>query len=241
MNLVIDIGNTRAKLAVFEKDTLVKLEIIKTDKLYKKVKQFFKNYKIDTAIISCVAKTPSKTLKFLTQKCFCIDLSCETKIPFHNLYQTPTTLGVDRIALISGAINLKNHQNTLVIDAGTCITYDFVNSKNEYFGGAIAPGIEMRYKALNQFTANLPLLKAQTIPLNGNTTKNAIHKGVINGILLEIEGIIQQYKTKNKDLTIVLTGGDTNFLVGMLKSSIFANPNFLLEGLNYILNYNLQK
>ncbi len=241
MNLVIDIGNTRAKLAVFEKDTLIKLKIIKTDKLYKKVKQFFENYKINNTIISSVTKTPSKTLNFLTKKCFYIDLSCETKIPFHNLYQTPTTLGVDRIALISGAIHLKNHQNTLVIDAGTCITYDFVNSQNEYFGGAIAPGIEMRYKALNQFTANLPLLKAQTIPLNGNTTKNAIHKGVINGILLEIEGIIQQYKTKNKDLTIVLTGGDTNFLVEMLKSSIFANSNFLLEGLNYILNYNLQK
>lgn len=241
MNLIIDIGNTRAKLAVFERDKLIKLKIIKTDKLYKKVKQLFEIYKINNAIISSVAKTPSKTLKFLTEKCFYIDLSCETKIPFQNLYQTPKTLGVDRIALISGAIQLKNNQNTLVIDAGTCITYDFVSSQNDYFGGAIAPGIEMRYKALNHFTENLPLLKAQTIPLNGNTTKNAIHKGVINGVILEIEGIIQQYKTENKDLTIVLTGGDTNFLVEMLKSSIFANPNFLLEGLNYILNYNLQK
>ena len=191
--------------------------------------------------MSSVAKTPTKTLNFLNKNSNCIDLSSETKIPFTNLYKTPKTLGVDRIALIAGAIQLKNNQNTLVIDAGTCITYDFVNTKNEYFGGAIAPGINMRYKALNKFTANLPLLKPKTIFEKGNTTKNAIHKGVINGVFLEIEGVIKQYLDKYDNLTIVLTGGDTNFLAGLLKSSIFANPNFLLQGLNYILNYNLQE
>ena len=241
MNLIIDIGNTRTKLAVFKGNSLQKVSIVKTEKLFNKVKKKFKKYAITNSIISSVAKTPTETLHFLTKNANCIDLSSETKIPFKNLYKTPTTLGVDRIALIAGAINLKNNHNTLVIDAGTCITYDFINQKNEYFGGAIAPGIKMRYKALHKFTANLPLLIPEKNPEKGNTTENAIHKGIINGIFLEIEGIIKQYQNKYDNLTIVLTGGDTNFLAGMLKSSIFANPNFLLEGLNYILNYNLQE
>ena len=127
----------------------------------------------------------------------------------------------------------------LVIDAGSCITYDFVNDKAVYPGGAISPGIEMRYKAVHQYTANLPLLsKRDDIPLIGDSTENAIHLGILNGVICEIEGIIEQYRLKNIKLTVVLTGGDTNFLAKNLKSSIFATPNFLLEGLNSILIHN---
>lgn len=243
MNLIIDIGNTRTKLALFKEENFKNVIIIPTVELYEKVIFIFSKYSIVHSIISSVAKTPTKTLKYLTKNSFCIDLSSKTKIPFKNLYKTPKTLGVDRIALIAAAIQLKKNQNTLVIDAGTCITYDFVNEKNEYFGGTIALGINMRYKALNKFTANLPLLKLNVTQITeiGDTTKNAMHKGVLEGIYFEIEGVIAQYKSKYKDLTIVLTGGDTKFLVNLLKSSIFANPNFLLEGLNYILNYNLQE
>ena len=125
------------------------------------------------------------------------------------------------------------------MDAGTCITYDFVNSKNNYLGGAIAPGIDMRYKSLHTFTANLPLLKKKEVEkIIGNTSKKAIHSGVIKGTLFEIEGVINQYQEKYEDLTVILTGGDAKFLSKNLKSTIFANSNFLLDGLNYILQLN---
>ena len=132
-------------------------------------------------------------------------------------------------------------KNVLVIDAGSCITYDFIDNKGVYYGGAIAPGIEMRYKSLHTFTDKLPLLDV-TYPkqLIGDSTEESIHSGIVNGVLIEIEGVIERYKEKNEELTVVLTGGDTNFLAKRLKNSIFANPNFLLEGLNNILNYNLE-
>ncbi|MFT7498501.1 MAG: type III pantothenate kinase, partial [Porticoccaceae bacterium] len=147
----------------------------------------------------------------------------------------------DRIALASASVFKFPNKNVLVIDAGTCITYDFIDKKGVYYGGAIAPGIEMRYKSLYTFTDKLPLLDV-TDPkqLTGNSTEESIHSGIVNGILSEIEGMIDRYKEKNKELTVVLTGGDTNFLAKRLKNSIFANPNFLLEGLNNILNYNLK-
>ena len=171
-----------------------------------------------------------------------IFLGSDTNVPFENLYKTPQTLGVDRIALMSAASVLYPNRSVLVIDAGTCITYDLLTEENKYFGGAISPGIDMRYKALNQFTANLPLLnKEEKIPVVGDTTKSAMHSGVLNGIILEIDGIIAQQKHKNKKLTVILTGGDTNFLSKKVKSTIFAQPNFLLEGLNSILIHNFDE
>ena len=166
-------------------------------------------------------------------------LDSNTKLPFKNLYKTPKTLGVDRMALVSASVNQYPDSNVLIIDAGTCITYDFVNSEGEYLGGAISPGIKLRYQSLNNFTANLPLLEAE-IPngIIGDSTSQAIHSGVINGILRELDGIIAEYQKKYPDLTVILTGGDSNFLSNQLKNSIFANSNFLLEGLNYILEFN---
>ncbi len=239
MNLIIDTGNTRTKLAIFNNDELTSLLKVKTTKIFKKIKSLFDNNTIQYSIISSVAKTDDKVIKFLKKHTFLIELNSETKIPFTNLYKTPKTLGVDRIALMAAAQNKYPNINTLVIDAGTCITYDFLNSNNHYYGGAIAPGIKMKYKAMHKFTANLPLLKPKATVKVGNSTKNAMHQGVINGTVLEIEGVINQYKKNNDNLTVVLTGGDTIFLAKLLKSSIFANQNFLLEGLNHILNYNL--
>jgi len=130
-------------------------------------------------------------------------------------------------------------KNVLIIDAGTCITYDFINHKNEYLGGAISPGIKMRYNALHNLTANLPLLEAKPPKdLIGKSTSESIHSGIVNGILKEIDGIVLEYQKKYQDLTVILTGGDTKFLSKQLKSSIFANSNFLLEGLNFILEFN---
>ena len=240
MNLIIDTGNTRTKLAIFKNDVLQSLLKVKTKKVLKQLNTLFEEFKISNCIISSVTNIDDGVLDYLEKNInFLIILNSETQIPFKNLYTTPKTLGVDRIALMAASQKKYPNTNVLVIDAGTCITYDLLNSRNEYFGGAIAPGINMKYKAMHHFTANLPLLKPKAVLKAGNSTKNTMHQGVINGTLLEIEGVISQYKKNNDNLTVVLTGGDTIFLAKLLKSSIFANPNFLLEGLNHILNYNL--
>ena len=169
-------------------------------------------------------------------------ISSFTEVPFKNLYKTPKTLGVDRIALVAGAVSQFSGHNILVIDAGTCITFDFVNSEGEYLGGAISPGLKMRFNSLNYFTANLPLLEIDELTdFIGKNTKESINSGVINGAIQEIDGVINQYNKKFLDLTVVLTGGDTNFLAKQLKSSIFANQNLLLQGLNRILIHNTEK
>ena len=239
MNLIIDVGNTQTKLALFNEDTIVSVINVPTESLLLNLHTLFKEENILNTIISSVIKTKKEIITYLQKQSFLISLNTETKIPFNNLYKTPKTLGVDRIALMASVHKNFPKKNVLVIDAGTCITYDFLNANNEYFGGAIAPGLQMKYNAMHHFTAKLPLLKPkEEIPF-GDSTKNAMHQGVINGTILEIDGVINQYQQKNTNLTIVLTGGDTNLLAKLLKSSIFANPNFLLEGLNHILNYNL--
>ncbi|MGB6269020.1 MAG: type III pantothenate kinase [Olleya sp.] len=241
MNLVIDVGNTRTKLAVFSKNSMVNHEVIETTKALRSLKDFKKNNpKVNSAIVSSVGHLDNKTLQYLKKQFKLLELNHETPIPFTNLYATPTTLGIDRIALVCASVQQFLDKNVLIIDAGTCVTYDFITDKNEYLGGAISPGIRMRYKALHNQTANLPLLETE-IPEHfiGNSTTTSINSGVVNGILNEIDGIINQYKSKYPDLTIILTGGDANFLSKQLKSSIFANSNFLLEGLNFILQYNI--
>ncbi len=240
MNLILDIGNTRAKLAVFEENTLVELKKCSEKKIIKKIKKIIEKYAITNSIVSSVQKTNMEVINFLSKNSNLIVLSSKTKIPFNNHYATPKTLGVDRIALIASAVKKFPNQNVLVIDAGTCITYDFVSDKKDYYGGAISPGIQMRYNAMNNYTKKLPQLEPKEIKNEeGNTTKKAMHKGVMQGVFYEIEGFIANYKAKNDNLTVVLTGGDKKILSNLLKSSIFAHSNFLLLGLNYILNYNL--
>ena len=245
MNLIIDIGNTRAKLAVFNEDAILKKVISDIKSIAKNVKKLQKKYVLKNCIISSVSKSEPSEFTFLDDFNKIINLNHQTKIPFTNKYSSPSTLGVDRIALASAAVTKYSNKNVLVLDAGTCITYDFITLKNEYLGGAISPGIAIRYKALHQFTANLPQLTESNFTLIGTDTESSMHSGVLNGIVSEIDGIINQYQTKYQtkyqNLTIVLTGGDTNFLAKKLKSTIFANPNFLLEGLNSILIYNLDE
>lgn len=238
MNLIIDIGNTHVKSAVFEENNLLEKQIFELDYFFESVQKIFKKHPIQGAILSSVSNLNQEVLDFLSARTKITILDYLTPLPFYNKYKTPETLGVDRIALIAAAVTQFPNKNVLVFDAGSCLTYDFVNAKKEYFGGAISPGIQMRYEALHHFTAKLPKLKSEiTLPKTGNSTQDAIHLGVLNGIILEIDGIINQYKAKNGKLTVVLTGGDTIFLAKNIKSSIFANPNFLLEGLNSILTY----
>jgi type III pantothenate kinase len=241
MNLIIDVGNTRVKVALFKGDSIFDTYQFAKSKSAKKIKDIVEKHDVINGIISSVASISEKEFKKIEQLVPLLRLNHESRVPFKNEYATPITLGVDRIALASASVFKFPNKNVLVIDAGTCITYDFIDKKGVYYGGAIAPGIEMRYKSLYTFTDKLPLLDV-TDPkqLTGNSTEESIHSGIVNGILSEIEGVIDRYKEKNKELTVVLTGGDTNFLAKRLKNSIFANPNFLLEGLNNILNYNLK-
>lgn len=240
MNLIIDVGNTFVKFAVFENNELVhkvSFELFKFKKKYKALREEFEN--IEHCIISSVGRLTDKQIDYVDDELDVLELSHKTKLPFKNLYQTPKTLGVDRIALASASVNQFPDNNVLIIDAGTCITYDFVTDKNEYLGGAISPGIRLRYEALHNLTANLPLLeKDQPKSIIGDTTESSIHSGVIIGVLKEIDGVINQYRENHQDLTVILTGGDGNFLSNQLKNSIFANSNFLLEGLNFILDFN---
>nr|WP_321232012.1 type III pantothenate kinase [uncultured Psychroserpens sp.] len=242
MNLIVDVGNTYVKFAVYNQSKLkekvvgelksfenIALDVLKTHSNIKK------------AIVSSVGKLKKAHIKTLEEQLEVIELSHKLKLPFANLYATPKTLGVDRIALVSASVEQFPDHNVLIIDAGTCITYDFINTKNEYLGGAISPGIRLRYRTLNNLTANLPLLETEMPQeILGNSTQNSIHSGVVYGVLKEIDGVIDEYVKKYSDLTVILTGGDTKFLSNQLKNSIFANSNFLLEGLNFILEYNSQ-
>ncbi len=241
MNLILDIGNTYTKIAVFEKNVMLKKFTTSSDLIDTSIYKLQETYLLKNCIISSVTKFKSNFLKSLKSFDTLLELNQKTNVPFQNQYKTPTTLGVDRIALASAAASQHPNKNTLVIDAGTCITYDFINTSNKYLGGAISPGISIRYKALHQFTANLPLLEPDNYKLIGDDTQSSIHSGVLNGLIHEIDGVISQYNSKYSNLTVVLTGGDTNFLAKKLKSSIFATPNFLLEGLNSILTHNLNE
>jgi type III pantothenate kinase len=242
MNIAIDIGNTQIKTGVYEGDTLIQKEIFPSSQLASKLSLICSNFKIRKGILSHVSRLSPADLHTIESELEVLILNNRTKVPFSNLYSTPQTLGVDRIALAAAAVSAYPGEDVLVVDAGTCITYDYVNKRKEYLGGAISPGIEMRYKAMNAYTANLPLLSpVADLPPVGDSTSNAIHRGVLNGVICEIDGTIAQYAAKKSHLTVVLTGGDVNFLANNIKSSIFAIPNFLLDGLNSILIHNIEE
>jgi len=240
MHLIIDVGNSFVKLAVFKENRLLDKQTVKLSNTLKELTSLKNNnLKIKKAIISSVGRLTESDTRAISQLFDLTILSSETKLPFTNLYETPKTLGVDRIALVCASVNQFPGKNVLIIDAGTCITYDFLTSNQEYLGGAISPGLRMRYAALNNLTANLPLLDTEMPEsIIGYSTKSSIHSGVVYGVINEIDGNIATYKEKYLDLTIILTGGDANFLSKQLKSSIFVNSNFLLEGLYYILKFN---
>jgi len=240
MNLIIDAGNTFVKMAVFDNGNMLHIKSKKVSQLVKTVENILVDFpKIQQAIISSVVVLEEHTLQELLKLVSIQILGANTNLPFDNTYATPETLGVDRMALAAAACALFPKRNCLVIDAGTCVTYDLINSKGIYLGGAISPGINMRYKALNNQTSKLPLLEIEEPEsLIGNTTASSIHSGVVNGVCAEIDGVIDQYLTRYEDLTVILTGGDSLFLSKRLKNTIFAHSNFLLEGLNYLLDYN---
>jgi type III pantothenate kinase len=240
--LIIDAGNTRIKVVVFEEDNIFFKCVFGELNYIKKIKKIFSENEISKVILSSVGKLGKELEDLLQGFQDILVLTHKTNVPFVNLYKSPETLGVDRIALVSAATIQYPNKNVLVIDAGTCVTFDFKNSHEAYIGGAISPGLNMRYNALNAFTEKLPKLSlTDKEELIGFDTETSIHSGVVNGLVCEIEGVIDRYKSDFSDLTIVLTGGDGYYLSKRFKNSIFANPNFLVEGLNAILIYNTKE
>ena len=239
MHLTIDIGNTSTKAMLFDKDN------IKWLRSYKKIspadlKQLYSQHNIDAAILSAVVPVKKNIPLFLRSQSAFIHLNSKTRLPILNKYKTPQTLGSDRLASVTGAAKLFPGKNCLVIDAGTCIKYDFITSKKEYLGGSISPGLRMRFRALNNFTGGLPLIEPKKLKqLVGTSTQNSILTGVQNGIVNEINGFIQQYKKQFGSLKVIISGGDASFFAGHIKNSIFAAPNLIHIGLHEILIYNV--
>lgn len=240
MLLTIDVGNTRIKAAVFEQNTLVEVFIFTKEELLDELKNILKKFQnIKDLVVASVGNVEKEAFSSLKNSVEIHFITHESKFPFINLYSTPTTLGIDRMVLATGATLQFPHQNRLVIDAGTCITYDFIDAEDHYLGGAISPGIRLRYQALNDYTSKLPLLsKKEPETFIGNSTAESIHSGVINGVALEIDGFIEGYKSQYAKFIIILTGGDAEFLAKRLKNTIFAHSNFLLESLSQTFQYN---
>lgn len=236
MQLIIDVGNTKIKLAIFQGDTLLEKRETCLESFIEEVLDLVKGHAVEKAIISSVGRLNEQQMRAVQNRFPTVVLNHKTPLPFKNVYKTPETLGVDRLALVSAFAKAYPKQNGLIIDAGTCITYDFINAEVVYQGGAISPGLRLRYTSLHNLTAHLPLLETKEVEqLIGNTTESAIHSGVFNGVIQEIDGVIAQYKDEYEPLVVILTGGDAHILSERLKNSIFAHSNFLLEGLNYIL------
>ena len=241
MNLILDFGNTFLKVALFEDDQIQffeRISITETEIIINRLK----SKEFENCIISTVVQLDTEILDFLLKKSInLIEFSSKTPVPITNLYQTPNTLGKDRLGLAVAAYTKYTNENVLVIDAGSCITVDLVNENGEYLGGSIHPGLEMRYKSLNQFTDQLPKIEFDEnyFALIGTNTETSIRSGVQTAIIHEIEGTINAYKKDYKSLKIIVCGGNANYLATNLKNSIFADEKFLLHGLNQILLFNV--
>jgi len=239
MNLIIDVGNTLVKMAVFKRDEIIHRHTsadIDSAAISLILKQFSE---INACIIGSVRDLPEGLHEMFPASITLTVMGSETKLPLRHQYKTFKTLGVDRMAGAVAASGLYPGKNILLIMAGTCITYDFIDANGIYHGGGISPGIALRLAALHNFTDKLPLINAVKDPtLIGNTTESSIQSGVINGVKAEVRGIISEYESNYENLTIILSGGNLDYFDKILKNNIFAVPNIVLTGLNIILTFN---
>nr|WP_302180099.1 type III pantothenate kinase [Chryseosolibacter indicus] len=230
-------GNSAAKVGIFDHQNLMEKHSFNDQK---DLKVFLQSSTADNFIISSVKSEADEIAEWPLVNGKRLILRHTLPLPLTNLYKTPATLGVDRIAGVAGGKQLFPFNNCLVIDAGTCITFDFIDKDGNYRGGAISPGLRMRFQAVHTFTARLPLISPiETPELIGDSTETCIQSGVINGLVAELDGIIEQYRMKFGDLQVILCGGDARFFENKLKASIFASPDLVLVGLNSILIYNV--
>lgn len=237
MNLIIDIGNTKQKLALVKNNRII--SIISVPKIEKTIlEEIFLEHKIEKAIISNVRNEEQilTLLEIISKHTKVVKFQDLKKFPIINAYQTPESLGTDRLAVSAGSQIYAKGNNVLVIQIGTCITYEFIDKNAIYHGGAISPGTLMRFKSLHHHTGNLPLVKYQEISeITGKNTEESILSGVLFGIVSEIDGNIEKYKNKYPDLRIIMTGGGAKYFDKLLKNEIFAVPNLVIIGLNYLL------
>jgi len=240
MNLVIDIGNTLQKIAVFNNDDEVYSQSFSfvTKEILLSV---FNQYAIKYSIVSSVVKPDEQVVELLKTNTTMIHYTHQTKLPVTILYKSAASLGLDRIANAVGAATLFPDQNVLSIQTGTCLVFDFVNESKEYLGGSISPGMKMRFEALHEKTKNLPFVKANENSPNflGTDTFGSLSSGVMNGIGYEIDGFITAYRARFENLIVLLTGGDAVYLQKLIKNTTFAASNVVLKGLNEIIKFNV--
>jgi type III pantothenate kinase len=238
VTLCLDFGNTRLKYAVFEDDAMKQAEILENDSR-ELILGLLKKYQPEKSILSSVINHDQSIEKLLAEKTRFHKLSHLTKLPFTVPVGKPETMGADRIALAAAAVKFFPEKNNLVVGLGSAITYNFINKYQAFLGGAISPGMEMRFRSLNDYTAKLPLIKKDWVfPLVGYDTRTNILSGVIVGMAKEIDGTIDAYIEKYRNFNVVLTGGDCSYFALHLKNPIFADPDFLYKGLYAISEYN---
>jgi type III pantothenate kinase len=239
MELVIDLGNTNQKIALFDAGKLLWIYTSKHIGLSYVRNIVQQNAGIGSCILSSVVKIPAGLQSFLEKKFRFILLDESTPLPILNHYRSPETLGRDRLAAAVAGSKRFPGKAVLIINAGTAITYDVVTAKGEYLGGSISPGMNLRFRALHTFTKQLPLLTYSEINfITGNDTNESVLSGVINGMSSEMKGMIACYRKEYPGIKVILSGGDLNYFVNRLKISIFANPNIVIYGLQQILSFN---
>ena len=239
MNLSIDLGNTYAKTGLFSAGKLVETNWKLT---YRELSDYVQSVHPQQIMASSVSYSEEQLkaeFSGFTPEIYL--LKSTTPVPMIKRYDTPETLGADRVAAAIGAKVLYPQNNCLVIDMGTCITYDLVDANDNFQGGIISPGVRMRFKAMNTFTMRLPLLEPNGIPeLIGKNTKHAMQSGVMNGLLAEINGLIEAYGKVLTNINVIFCGGDATYFANCIKYPNFVVPELVLIGLNRILEYNVE-
>ena len=239
MNLVLDIGNTRRKIGLFNGNQLLESKVV-TDWTVDQLINYCNQVGVRSVMFSTVNAPGEHLSQNLSQNFTLFELTHETPLPFENKYQTPMTLGKDRLAAVAGAQALLPRQYRLVVDCGTCIKFDAITHSDVYLGGNIAPGAQMRAKAMHTFTARLPEVDMK-MPTNfiGSSTETALQNGAFRGAILEIEGFVQLFQKKLSPLKVILTGGDSAFFLPFLTlENLSVEPDLTLHGLNNILIFN---
>ena len=231
VTICFDFGNTRKKAAVFFDSNLTDIIILEDDK-EENILPLLDKYKPTKSILSSVIDHDPALEDLLAKHSHFHKLSSKTIINFTTPVGKPETIGADRLALMAAAVYYYPNKNNLVISFGSCITFNFINQYHAFLGGAISPGLDMRFRAMHEYTAKLPLVKAAwKFPLVGYDTATNLQSGVINGIIGEIDGTIDKYAEKYSNFNVLLTGGNSAYFAGQLKNKIFADYNFLFKGL----------